>query len=75
MSKTPFTPIAEDSTQVKIWIQNDLLEWLDSEAIKDERSRAFLINQALHYRRNELERRRKKQPRRNERAKRGPAGE
>jgi len=57
--RTPHTSRPDNSTQTKVWIDNDLLSWLDAEAIRQDRSRAYLINQALEQRRKILEARRK----------------
>lgn len=47
-------PVPKESTQTKIWIHNDLLEFVDAIAERDERSRAFVVNQALSAWRNKL---------------------
>lgn len=60
MARTPHTSPDADSTQAKVWIRNDLLEWLDAEAESQDRSRAWLINAALEARKKRLESRRKK---------------
>lgn len=59
MARTPHTERPSESTQAKIWIETELLEWLDNEAETQDRSRAWLINDALRKRKNDLERRRK----------------
>lgn len=41
------TPDRENSTDIKVWIQDDLLAWIDEQADKQERSRAYMINRAL----------------------------
>lgn len=57
--RTPHTPRPENATACKVWIQNDLLEWIDNEAEKRERSRAFMVNEACRQRMDRLEKQRK----------------
>lgn len=45
--------------QTAVWLETELVEWLDQEAINRERSRAWLINEAVRVRKQQLERRRK----------------
>jgi len=47
MNKTPHTATPDDSTQTKIWIRDDLLAFVDEIAARDQRSRAFVVNQAI----------------------------
>lgn len=42
--------------QVKLWIREDVLEWIDQEASMQGRSRAWIINYALRDRMNRVER-------------------
>lgn len=48
MPNVKFTPDRENSTLANVWIQKELLDWIDAEAEHNERSRAFMINLALH---------------------------
>lgn len=52
-----------ESTQVKLWIRDELLQWIDNEAISQDRSRAWMINHALRDRMNRVERNRERQAR------------
>lgn len=53
------TPSPESSTQTKVWVNNDLLEFVDAICERDERSRSFVINQALAHWVSKLQRDRK----------------
>ena len=58
---TPHTPKPEAATkQTAIWVETELLDWIDAEALRRDRSRAYIINEALRKRRSDLERRRKR---------------
>lgn len=63
MSKTPHSPVPDDTTQAKVWIKNELLAFVDQIAERDERSRAFVVNQALASWKCKLEGDRKRRPR------------
>lgn len=45
---------------VKFWAEPDLLAWLDNEAERRDRSRGYLLNEAIRKRRQILERGRKR---------------
>lgn len=49
----------EGTIQVGIWMDPELVEWLDREASARDRSRAYLVNEAVRRRMQQLERRRK----------------
>ena len=49
----------EGAIQVQIWMEPDLVAWLDLEAVKRDRSRAYLVNEAVRRRMGTLESRRK----------------
>ncbi len=62
MENVKHTPDRENATSIQVWINNDLLERIDAEADKDERSRAYWINKAvrLYLSRLESDRKRRK---------------
>jgi len=60
MATIKFTPDRENSTLANVWIQKELLDWIDHEAESNERSRAFMINLALHRYRHKIEADRKR---------------
>lgn len=45
--RTPHISRPNDSTQAKVWIDDDVLSRLDLEAVNKERSRSWLIDRAL----------------------------
>lgn len=44
---TKHTPDRDNSIACQLWIQKELLDWIDEAAEQEERSRAFWINRAL----------------------------
>jgi len=52
--------VPEDTTQVKVWIDPELLEWIDQFAEEHQRSRAYVINQGMRRWRNRVEDSRKR---------------
>lgn len=46
----------DNATQVKVWIREDVLTWIDQEAVMQGRSRAWIINHALRDRMTRVER-------------------
>ena len=48
MARTPHTKPALDSIQVKIWIDPELLEFVDEYREHHDRSRSYVINAALN---------------------------
>lgn len=45
----------DNGIQVKVWIRKELIEWVDGEAERRERSRGFLINEAIGQRMQRIE--------------------
>lgn len=54
----------ENATQVKLWIRNEVLDWLDNEAHMQGRKRAWVINHALRDRMKRVERDRQRSTKR-----------
>ncbi len=53
-------PKMENTEAVKLHVDVELLQWVDSECVNRERSRSFVINEMIRLRRSQLLRRRKK---------------
>lgn len=49
-----------ETVQMKVYVDADLVRWLESEEIRYQRSRSYLVNEALRRRMDQLEARRKK---------------
>lgn len=47
MTNTPHTPRPDNTTQAKLWLDNDVLAFVDEYATTYERSRSYVISKAL----------------------------
>lgn len=54
LARTPHTDKPQSAVKVGVWIEPEELEFLDSEAKRRDRSRAYLINEAVGIRRKRL---------------------
>ena len=61
---TPRTPQPENTEQTRVWIEAELLAWVDAMAERDKRSRSYIINQGMNQWRKKIEDQRKRRAKR-----------
>lgn len=66
MARTPHTDKPAEALKVQLWIDAELVEWIDNEATRRDRSRAYLVNEAVRQRMQRIERQRKPRRERDE---------